>query len=96
MASLWGQVFNSASQTAAVDVLQDLKVIVDGTARFTEAVVGDGRRTRVVRIFTDTDCHFKVGSIAVDADVNDRPLGVENPEYILVREGDTIGVIQRV
>jgi len=96
MASLWGQVFDNASQTAAGDVLQDLLVTVDGTARETAAITGDKKRRRVVRIFTDTDCHVRWGASGTDADTNDMPLGAENPEYIGVFAGDVIGVIQRV
>ncbi len=95
MASLWGHVFNSASQTAAVDVIQDLKVTVDGTPRDTAGISGDNKKY-VVRLFTDTDCHFRVGPAGTDADTNDRPLGAENPEYVLARTGDVISVIQRV
>lgn len=95
MAKLWGQVFASASQTGAGDVIQNLSVDIGGAADETAVITADDNRRRIVRLFADLDCHVTWGE-SPTADVTHFPLGAENPEYVSIESGHQISVIQRV
>ena len=95
MATLWITVFEGATQTASGDVIQVSNVAVTGASDDTYPIAGDERKRRIVRLFSDADCHVTWGA-APTADTTHMPLGAENPEYISVESGHVVSVIQRV
>lgn len=95
MPTLWIHVWDEADTTALGDPLQEMKVTIGGVPTPSSAVVGTGRRRRVVRLFTDTDCHVTWGA-SPTANSDDIPMVANTHEYFEIEAGHAISVVERV
>ena len=98
MATLFISVFADANTTTLDKPIQEMVVTVGAGSLKSSAITGTGKFVRRVRLFTDTDCFVAWGSdpTAVGDGTAGMPLGAENPEFVGVRTGDFIAVIERV
>lgn len=102
MALMQLTVWQSASEVALGDVIQEETVAITGTSTPSSAIVGSSRGRRRVRIFCDTDAWVTWGSaeggdpVADDSGVNGRMIGAGNPEYFDIESGYKVAVMSRV
>lgn len=98
MPTLWFHTFDVAGPTALGPVIQKGKIDIGATATLGDMITGKvtgDKRARKARVFADGDCYIAVGDSSVEADDTDIPIRSEDAEYLDIREGEYISVIQR-
>ena len=101
MALMQLTVWQSASEVALGDVIQEETVPISGTSTPSSAIDGTNRVRRRVRIFCDADAWVTWGSteggdpVADDSGSNGRMIGAGNPEYFDIECGYKVAVLAR-
>ena len=98
MATLFFRVHATAGNTALGVKLQENVVTVGAVSAQSAVIVGDSRRSRKVRLYSDTDCFVEWGAnpTATTDGLAGMPVGADNPEWIDVEAGQRLAVIERV
>lgn len=101
MALMQLTVWQSASEVALGDIIQEETIPITGTSTPSSTIVGSNRVRRRVRIFCDTDAWVTWGPtdggdpVANDSGANGRMIGAGNPEYFDIECGHKIAVLAR-
>lgn len=97
MATLFIAVWESATNAAIGKPIQEMSVSVGGASAQSAAIVGDSRRARYCRLFTDADCFTTWGEnpTAQNDGSDGRPMGAGVTEYFNVEAGYKFATIER-
>ncbi len=95
MATLWITVFEASANVAVGAPIEEQQVTIGASSLSSAAIDGSATQFRTARLMADADCHISWGE-SPTASTTTMPLGAENPEYIGIRGGDLIVVIERV
>ena len=91
-------VFSDAKEVLFDAPLQEEVVAIGAGSLQSNAITGDNREMRLVRLFCDADCFVTWGAnpTATTDGTSGRALGAENPEVFGIFAGNKIAVINRV
>ena len=97
MANLYFTVHESATQLGEGDVQQENVIAIGAISTQGAAITGTSPALKSVRLFAESKVFVTWGSnpTATNDGLSGRPVGAENPEWVQIKAGDLIAVIER-